>query len=97
MRIQKGEFLIEWDDDKAKKNIRTHGIDFFEASEIFEDPFVIQNDDGQLHDELRFVDLGMSRKNRCLVVVYTWRGDRTYRIISARKADATETKQYKEL
>ncbi len=97
MRIQKGEFFIEWDDDKARKNIRDHGIDFFEASEVFEDPFVIQNGDGQLHNELRFVDLGKSRKNRCLVVVYTWRGERTHRIISARKADATETRQYEEL
>lgn len=39
----KGEFFIEWDDGKARKNISDHGINFFEASEVFEVPFVIQN------------------------------------------------------
>ena len=44
-------------------------------------------------DEDRFVILGMSSKNRLLVVVHTERGDKI-RIISARKATKKERKQY---
>ena len=37
--------------------------------------------------------LGMDSLGRLLVVVYTWRGDEV-RLISARKADRSERRQY---
>jgi len=45
-------------------------------------------------DEERFITLGMDALGRLLVVVYTWRGEETIRLISARKATPHERKQY---
>jgi len=86
--------IFEWDERKAKQNIRKHGVSFEEAATVFGDQFSITIYD-PLHseDEDRFVILGMSNKNRLLVVVHTERGDKI-RIISARKATKKERKQY---
>ena len=86
--------IFEWDERKAKQNIRKHGVSFEEAATVFGDQFSITIYD-PLHseDEDRFVILGMSSKNRLLVVVHTERGNKI-RIISARKATKKERKQY---
>ncbi len=86
--------LFEWDQEKAKKNIKIHGISFDEASTTFGDPFSLTIYD-PLHsdEEDRFVLIGSSHKNRLLVVVHTERGDHI-RIISARKANKNERKYY---
>ena len=86
--------IFEWDERKAKQNIRKHGVSFEEAATVFGDQFSITIYD-PLHSENedRFVILGMSSKNRLLVVVHTERGDKI-RIISARKATKKERKQY---
>ena len=86
--------IFEWDERKAKQNIRKHGVSFEEAATVFGDQFSITIYD-PLHseDEDRFVILGMSSKNPLLVVVHTERGDKI-RIISARKATKKERKQY---
>jgi len=88
--------LFEWDPDKAKKNLKIHGITFDEASTAFEDTLSLTIYD-PLHSESedRFVLIGSSHKNRLLVVVHTEQGDRV-RIISARKAKKNERKQYEE-
>jgi hypothetical protein len=44
-------------------------------------------------DEERFIIIGMSHKQRLLVVVYMERSERV-RLISARKATRTERKKY---
>ena len=46
-------------------------------------------------DEERFLLLGLSEKNRTLVVVHCER-DQNIRLISARRATLRETKQYQE-
>jgi uncharacterized DUF497 family protein len=81
--------IFEWDEKKAKQNIKKHGISFEEAATVFGDPFSITIYD-PLHsgDEDRFVILGISNKNRVLVVVHTDRDERI-RIISARNARHT--------
>jgi uncharacterized DUF497 family protein len=86
--------LFEWDPNKAAQNIRKHGVSFEEAATAFGDPLSITIFD-PLHsiDEDRFVLIGMSNRNRLLVVVHTDRNDRI-RIISARKATKKEKKQY---
>ena len=86
--------IFEWDEKKADQNIRKHSVSFEEAATVFGDPFSITICD-PLHskDEDRFVILGMSNKNRLLVVVHTERGDKI-RIISARKATKKEKRQY---
>ena len=86
--------IFEWDEKKADQNIRKHSVSFEEAATVFSDPFSITIYD-PLHskDEDRFVILGMSNKNRLLVVIHTERGDKI-RIISARKAIKKERRQY---
>ena len=86
--------IFEWDPQKAKSNLEKHGISFEEASTAFQDSLSLTIDD-PLHsiDEDRVVLIGMSNKNRLLVVVHTERGD-NIRIISARKATKKERKNY---
>lgn len=86
--------IFEWDPQKAKSNLKKHGVSFEEASTAFQDTFSLTIDD-PLHsmDGERVVLIGMSNKNRLLVVVHTERGD-NIRIISARKATKEERKNY---
>jgi uncharacterized protein len=88
--------LFEWDTDKARKNIKIHGISFDEASTAFKDTLSLTIYDS-LHsdEEERFILIGNSCKNRFLIVIHTERGDKI-RIISARKATKKESKQYEE-
>jgi uncharacterized DUF497 family protein len=86
---------FEWDDRKARANLRKHGVSFEEASTIFGDPLSITIPD-PLHsdDEERFVTIGStSDHRRILVVVHVDRNGRI-RIISARPATLRERKQY---
>ena len=85
---------FEWDPQKAESNIEKHGVSFEEASTVFRDPLSLTIDD-PLHStaEERMVQIGISHKNRLLVVVHTERGDKI-RILSARKAIKKERNNY---
>lgn len=87
---------VEWDNTKAKRNLRKHGVSFEEAATVFTDPLSSTIED-PLHSEHenRFVIVGQSIRGRLLVVVHTDRGDKI-RIISARVATAREREQYEE-
>ena len=88
--------LFEWNEDKARTNIKIHGISFDEASTVFGDTFSLTIYDPLHSDkEDRFVLIGNSHKNRLLVVVHTERENKI-RIISARKTTKKERKQYEE-
>lgn len=82
--------IFEWDEKKEKSNFRKHRVMFAEGETVFYDPnsLTIPDPDHSI-EENRFIDIGMSDKNRLLVVVYTEREDRI-RIISVRKATQTE-------
>lgn len=100
IRIQTVErdlrFIFEWDERKAKGNVKKHKIDFLEARTVFNDPFSITIHDYQhSNNEKRFVDIGCSVKGHILVVAYTERG-KTIRIISSRKATKSERRMYEE-
>ena len=88
--------LFEWDLNKAKKNIKIHGVSFDEASTAFRDGMSLTIYD-PLHsdEEDRLILIGNSCKNRLLVIVHTERGDKI-RVISAKKATKKERKQYEE-
>ncbi len=88
--------LFEWDPNKAKENIETHGISFDEASTAFGDTLSLAIYD-PLHseEEDRLILIGNSHRNRLLVIVHTERAE-NIRIISARKATKKERKQYEE-
>ena len=87
----------EWNLVKERLNIAKHGVDFEEAKSVFADEFaLVLFDKDHSNDEERFLILGMSQKERILLVVHCYRENDTIRIISSRKATKNETKQYKE-
>lgn len=87
---------FEWDEEKAKANLKKHRIGFDEATTVFLDPFSITIPDAEHSvDEQRYVDIGSSDKGRVVVVVYTERSS-SIRIISCRKATLLERKLYEE-
>lgn len=83
----------EWDRAKAASNLRKHGIHFADAVAVFADESALTLDDPN-PDEERYVTLGMDAFARVLVVVYTWRGEDTVRLISARRATRNEQNLY---
>ena len=85
---------FDWDPDKQRANLRKHGIELADAVAVFRDPLAVTVEDSA-HDEQRFVTMGLDALGRILVVVYVYRAPNTIRIISARKADAGERKQYR--
>ncbi|RIL06831.1 MAG: hypothetical protein DCC71_05410 [Proteobacteria bacterium] len=84
--------VVEWDRAKADANLRKHGIDFADAATVLTDDLALTRPDDD-PDEPRFVTLGMDALGRILVVAYTWRTDEI-RLISARRATASERRQY---
>jgi len=92
------ELRFEWDPRKAAANRRKHGVSFTEAESVFADEHALLLDDPEHSDtEDRFLLLGLSGALRDLVVVHCYRaGDAVIRLISARRADAEERRQYDE-
>ena len=85
---------VEWDEEKAKKNLKNHKISFDEASTVFNDPLsvTIPDPDHSINEQ-RYIDIGFSDNGRILILSYTERGE-NIRIISCRKATAAERKRY---
>ena len=90
------ELRFEWHSAKAAANAKKHGIGFDEARSVFSDErakFIADPDHSDEED--RFILLGLSAGLRLLVVCHCYRGEgNVIRIISARKATATEAKSY---
>ena len=84
---------FEWDDRKAARNMRLHGVSFQAARAVFDDVQIVQwHDDNQDPSEDRFVALGFAA-GRVMFVSYTLRSERI-RIISARRAEPYERRMY---
>jgi uncharacterized protein len=90
------ELRFEWDERRAAANRRKHGVSFEEARTVFLDEDALQIPDPEhSNEEDRFVILGISSHLRVLVVCHCYReNDEVIRIISARKADRGERKNY---
>lgn len=90
------KIVFEWDEAKAKANIRKHQISFEEARTVFWDPFSLTIPDPEhSFGEQRYLDLGRSSRDRILAVSYTERGA-TIRLISCRRATRAEQRTYEE-
>ena len=74
--------VFEWDARKNAVNHAKHGIDFADASRMFEGSVLERLDDREDNGETRVAAVGAT-DGRTLFVVYTMRGE-TRRIISAR-------------
>jgi hypothetical protein len=83
---------FQWDPNKARANLKKHRVDFADAATVFEDPRALTLDDTHPREE-RFVTLGIDALGRLLVVCWASR-DEEFRIISARRAERAETRQY---
>jgi uncharacterized DUF497 family protein len=88
--------VFEWDEAKARENLRKHKISFEEAETVFDDPLAITiPDPDHSKSERRFIDLGQSETGKIIVVTYTQRA-RATRIIGARRATRAERQKYEE-
>ena len=87
---------FDWDPRKARANQLKHGVSFDEAKTAFLDEYArIIRDPEHSDDEERFVLLGMSVGLRLLVVCHCHREPgNLIRIISARRADKSERREY---
>jgi len=85
-----------WDGTKDELNLKKHRIPFEEAQTVFSDPNArMIFDPEHSGDEDRFILLGISSGLRLLVVCHCYiEDDMVIRIISARKANKNEQKQY---
>ena len=83
---------IEWDNNKAASNLIKHKIDFEDAKNIFLDPNRLEREDKRDYDET-IIQVFVIVNKVVLFVLYTKRHGR-YRIISARRANKNERRQY---
>lgn len=83
---------IEWDNNKAAANLIKHEIDFEDAKNIFLDTNCPEREDKRDYNETRIQVIGIVNQV-VLLVVYTKRNGR-YRLISARRANKNERRQY---
>lgn len=85
---------FEWDREKAKRNLRKHGVSFDEAVTVFYDPLSATFDDpNHSVGERRFITVGNSVHGKLLAVSHTDRG-KAIRIISARPTTRHERKRH---
>lgn len=62
--------VFEWDPGKAARNLKKHGVTFFEAASVFTDPEGLDlPDDAHSAAERRSWRIGMSDEGRVLTVV----------------------------
>jgi uncharacterized protein len=90
---------FEWDAKKAAWNLRKHHVSFEDAAQVFLDANRLETFDGRdAYGEDRWKTVGLVEP-ALLAVVYTIRGNNSevIRLISARKADAHERAQYREV
>ncbi len=92
------EIKFSWNESKNSSNQKKHGLSFEEAKTVFyDDNARLILDQAHSEEENRFILLGLSSQLKILVVCHCYReNEQIIRIISARKATKTETKQYKE-
>jgi uncharacterized protein len=92
---------FEWDEAKNRANQRKHGISFERARQIFNDPLIVSIHNRHEDGEERWKTFGRIEGHVILVVVHTLREEsddgvdvEIIRIISARRADRSERRNY---
>jgi uncharacterized DUF497 family protein len=84
-----------WDEARRKSNLQKHGVDFVDASLVFEDRFLFEEEDERRdYGEVRIQATGFGQ-GKVMFVVYTPRGG-LRRLISARLASRDERQRYEE-
>jgi uncharacterized DUF497 family protein len=84
---------FEWDESKARSNLKKHGVSFPYATRAFIDPHRFERAErAVVYGEERWSITALVDQLE-IVVVFTERGD-TVRIISARRATQDERAEY---
>ena len=83
---------FEWDEEKNRKNVEKHGINFTQAVRVFSVPAAVSFQSSHKFGEQRYLMVG-ELDGVLITVVYTLRGDKI-RIISTRRARRSERKRY---
>ena len=83
---------FSWDETKRKTNIAKHGLDFADASRVFDSPIVLFEDDRQAYGEQRMIGIGLLES--LVILIVHVESETHIRIISMRKADSNETDLY---
>jgi uncharacterized DUF497 family protein len=84
---------FSWTSGKTARNRLKHGVDFADAVIALEDENALTIEDHG-HNEQRFKSLGLGPELKVLFVVHAQCCEDCIRIISARKADRSEARQY---
>lgn len=84
-----------FDPKKRAANLRKHGYDFKDATQVIESGRTVTFEDRRFdYGEQRFITMGVLRGD--VVVIATAEDDETIRVISMRKAERNEEKIYYE-
>ena len=84
-----------WDEAKNRANIAKHGVGFLGAARIFDGPVLERVDQRRDYGESRRSAIGVL-DGKEIYVVYVMRGE-ICRIISARRANRRERREYRAL
>ena len=84
---------FEWDEPKNRANVRKHGFHFSQAEEMFRGVLLVRPDAGEDYGEERWIGIGMIQ-GRFAFVAFAQPSPDVVRIISLRKADHEERKEY---
>lgn len=90
---------FEWDPEKASLNLAKHGISFELARRVWDDPNHQIFDDWVVDGERRYYAVGLVGTMTVIVVVHRHPDeddDAHIRIISARRASASERRRYEQ-
>ena len=84
-----------WDEAKNRKNLAKHGFDFTTAVHVFDDPYLVTEQDREVDGEARWQTIGMVAGTHIVLVVHaTYEEEGLIEIISARKAKPHERRKY---
>ncbi|MGA8055306.1 MAG: BrnT family toxin [Burkholderiales bacterium] len=86
---------IEFDPKKNAINLRKHGVPLTDGDGVLNDPLALTIEDLTAADEQRFVTVGTNLFGSVMVVVWTGRGE-DIRLVSVRKAEPKERREYEE-
>ncbi|MGA7218705.1 MAG: BrnT family toxin [Candidatus Sulfotelmatobacter sp.] len=86
---------FEWNEAKNRSNLRKHGLDFADAEDMFRGVLIVEPDTREDYGEKRWRGIGTIR-GRLVAVVFTEPAFDTVRLISPRRADHEERKEYEE-
>jgi hypothetical protein len=87
------ELEFEWDEAKARSNLKKHGVSFLAAAAIFLNERLERIDDREDYGEVRWIAPGRVEME-VYRVVYTWRAENLIRIVSAQRASQDEQEIY---